>query len=85
MLVVPNESQLCSYTASRNTSFAVANAFARLIHVQTRVLPESPQLGGGRSMGQFPTKQTQTVHLAVSKNKQIWEKLSNFFFSQSVG
>ena len=30
-------------------------------------------------MGHFPTKQTQNLHLAVSKNRQIWEKLSNYF------
>ena len=30
-------------------------------------------------MGQFPTKQTRNLHLAVSKNRQIWEKLSNYF------
>ena len=30
-------------------------------------------------MGQFHTKQTQNLHLAVSKNRQIWEKLSNYF------
>ena len=57
-----------------------ANAFARLIQtMQTCVLPKSPQLGGGRSIGQFPTKQTQNLHLAVIKNRQIWEKLSNYF------
>ena len=30
-------------------------------------------------MGQFPTKQTQNLHLAVCKNRQIWERLSNYF------
>ena len=30
-------------------------------------------------MGQFPTKQRQNLHLAVSKIRQIWEKLSNCF------
>ena len=30
-------------------------------------------------MGHFPTKQTQNLHLAVSKNRQIWEKLSHYF------
>ena len=30
-------------------------------------------------MGHFATKQTQNLHLAVSKNRQIWEKLSNYF------
>ena len=36
-------------------------------------------------MGQFPTKQTQNLYLAVSKNGQIWEKISNYFLLPVCG